>query len=185
MSRTTVQQVTNLESKIEQCNKRFEVYDRAITEIFNEVYIEGNFIYTLNKKPNIELWEYIAGDDEIFYEEFATVITNEDIPEADDIFDLEEFDNYVNTELALDRHDDGPEFATVNKRLKDKYGQLIRIAAYNPILDTSMYKVEYADGYKTATRSNATASKLFYQVDQYVKRFLLFNAIIDLHTNGT
>ena len=51
MSRTTVQRVTNLESQTEQCKKRFEVYDRAIAEIFNEIYIEGNFIDTLNNKP--------------------------------------------------------------------------------------------------------------------------------------
>ena len=43
------------------------------------------------------------------------MITNEDIPEAGDIFDPEEVDNYVNIELALDRHDDGPEFARVKK----------------------------------------------------------------------
>ena len=36
------------------------------------------------------------------------MITNEDIPEDYDIFDPEEFDNYVNMELALDRNDDGP-----------------------------------------------------------------------------
>ena len=48
------------------------------------------------------------------------MITNEDIPEAEDIFDPEEFDNYVNMELALDRDDDGPEFARFNKRLKKK-----------------------------------------------------------------
>ena len=39
MYRTTVQQVTNLESQTEQCKKRFEVYGRAIADIFNEVYI--------------------------------------------------------------------------------------------------------------------------------------------------
>ena len=85
-------------------------------------------------KPNIELWEDLAGDDEIFHEDFSRVITNEDIREADDIFDPEEFDNYVNMELALDKHEDGPEFARVNKRLKDKDGRLIGIAADNPIL---------------------------------------------------
>ena len=52
-------------------------------------------------------------------------------------------------EIVLDRHNNGPEFASVNKRLKDKDGRPIVIAAYNPILDTRMYKVEYADGYKT------------------------------------
>ena len=76
------------------------------------------------------------------------MITNEDIPEADDIFDPEEFDNYVNMELALDRHNNGPEFARFNKRLKDKYGRPIGITADNPILDTRMYKVEYLDGTK-------------------------------------
>ena len=77
---------------------------------------------------------------------FSRVITNEEIPEADDIFDPEDFDNCVNMELALNRHNDRPEFAIVNKRLKDKYGKPIGIAAENPILDTRMYKVEYFDG---------------------------------------
>ena len=78
------------------------MHDRAIADRINELYIEGNFIDTLNNKPNIELWEDLAGNDEIFHGEFSRVITNEDIPEADDIFDPEEFDNYVNMELALD-----------------------------------------------------------------------------------
>ena len=101
------------------------------------------------------------GRRQIFHEEFARVITNKYILEADDIFDPEEFDNYVNMELSLDRHNDGPEFARVNKRLNNKYGRPIRIAAYNPILDTRMYEVEYADGYKTVMIANAIASKLF------------------------
>ena len=88
MSRTTVQRVKNLESKTEKCNF-FEVYDRAIEDRFNEVYIEGNSIDTPNKKPNIELWEDLTGDDKIFHEEFARVITIEYILEADDIFDPE------------------------------------------------------------------------------------------------
>ena len=171
MSRTTVQQVTNLESQTEQCKKLFEVYNISIADRFNEVYIEGKFIDTSNNKPNIELWEYLAVDEEIFHEDFARVITNEDILEADDIFDPEEFDNYVNVELALDRHDYGPEFARVNKILKDKDGRPIRIAAYNLILDTRMYKFEYSNGYNTATTSNAIASNLFSQVNQYRKRF--------------
>ena len=161
------------------------MYDSAIAERLNEVYIEGNFIDTPNNKPNIEIWEDLAGDDEIFHEEFARVITNEEIPEADYIFDPEEFDNYFNMELALDRNDDGPEFSRVNKRLKDKDGIPIIIADENPILDTRMYKVEYYDGYKTAMTANTIASNLFSQVDQDGHRFVLFNAIIDSRTKST
>ena len=161
----TVQRVTNLESQTEKSKKRFEVYDRYITERFNEVYIEGNSINTSNNKLNIELWEDLAGDDEICHKEFSRVIKNEDIPEDDDIFDPENFDNYVNMELALDRHEDEPEFSRVNKRLKDKDGRPIGISAENPVLDTRVYKVEYADGYKIAMTAKAIASNLFSQVD--------------------
>ena len=62
--------------------KRFEVYNRAIAYRFNDAYIEVNYIETSNNKPNIELWEDLAGDDEIFHEEFGRVITNEDTPEG-------------------------------------------------------------------------------------------------------
>ena len=37
MSRTTVQQVTNLESQTEQHKKLFEVYDRSVADRFNEL----------------------------------------------------------------------------------------------------------------------------------------------------
>ena len=88
-------------------------------------------------------------------------------------------------ELALGRHNDGPEFLRVNKRLKDKDGIPIGIAAENPILDTRMYEVEYADVYKTAMTANATASNLFSQVDQDRQSFVLFNVIINSCTVGT
>ena len=41
------------------------MYNRAIADRLNEVYIEGNFIDNPNNKPNIELWEDLAGDDKI------------------------------------------------------------------------------------------------------------------------
>ena len=94
------------------------------------------------------------------------MITNEDIPDADDIFDQEEFDNYVNMEIALERRDNGPEFSRFNKRLKDEDVRPIGIAADNPILDTSLYKIGYDNGYKTAMTANAIASNVFAQVDQ-------------------
>ena len=133
ISRTTVQRVTNLESSTNQNEKRFEVYDKRIADRFNEEYIGANYLQNHHQKPDVELWEELAGDDKAFYEEFARVITNDYIPEADD----------------------GPEFARVTKRLKDKDGLPIEKASENPILATRMYEVEYADGYKTAMAANA------------------------------
>ena len=48
-----------------------------------------------------------------------------------------------------------------------------------------MYEVEYANEYKTVMTANAIASNLFYQVNQDGQRFVLFNVIIDLRTDGT
>ena len=185
IARTTVQRITNLEAQTAQCKRRFDAYDKHIAERFNEEFITPNLAECEWDKPKMETWEALAGDDEIFYEEFARVITNEDVPEADDEFDPEAFDSYVNMELALDRQDEGPEFARVTKRLKDKDGLPIGIASENPILDTRMYEVEYADGYKAAMTANAIASNLFAQVDQDGNRFVLFDEIIDIRTDGT
>ena len=92
------------------------------------------------------------------------MIKNEDIPEADDIFDPEDFDNCVNMELTLDRHDDGPGFARVNKRLNNKDGRPIGIAEDTPILYIRMHGFEYADGYKTVMTANEITRNLFSQV---------------------
>ena len=111
----------------------------------------ANYLQNHHQKPDVELWEELAGDDEAFYEEFARVITNDDIPEADDEFDPESFDNYVNMEIAIDRHDDRPEFARVTKRLKDKDGLPIRTASENPILDAKGDQLGISDQSKPET----------------------------------
>ena len=77
ITRTTVQRVTNLESAINQNQKRFKVYDKRIADRFNEEYIGANYLQNHHQKPDVKLWEELAGDDEAFYEEFARAITND------------------------------------------------------------------------------------------------------------
>ena len=92
MSRTTAQRGTNLESQTEQCEKIFSVYDKRTAERFNEKYIDVDYLQNNNDKPAVKLWEELEDDDGVFYEEFTCIITNADIPEADDTFDPESFD---------------------------------------------------------------------------------------------
>jgi hypothetical protein len=71
------------------------------------------------------------------------------VPEADDTFTPDTVGNrYLNMEMAIPRDGEGPEFARVTKRLRDKNGLPIGTANDNPILDNQMYEVEYPDGYK-------------------------------------
>jgi hypothetical protein len=82
-------------------------------------------------------------------------------------------------ELALPRDGDGPEFARVKKRLRDKEGNPIGVSHDNPILDTRMFEVEFLDGHTAAMTANAITENLFAQVDQDGHRQLLLDEVID------
>ena len=105
--------------------------------------------------------------------------------EDDDQFTPYYYDNYINTELALDGGGDQPEYARVKKGLKYNQGQPIVIAVDNPILDTRMYEVEYQDGHMAALAANLIAENLVVQVDEEGNRSVLFDEIVDVRKDGT
>ena len=67
---------------------------------------------------------------------FRKIISDKDLPEADDRFTLDLYDGYLQMELAFDRGDDGPSFDKVTERLRDAQGLPIGTANDNPILST-------------------------------------------------
>ena len=64
-------------------------------------------------------------------------------------------------ELALPRDRGETTFARITKRLKDANGLPIGTSHDNPILDTRVYEVEYADVHKASMAANAIAMNLF------------------------
>ena len=77
-------------------------------------------------------------------------------------------------ELALTkRGEPEPQFSCVAKRLRDANGLPIGKASDNPILDTSMYEVEYADGEKSALYASLIAENMFAQIDEEGNRHVL------------
>ena len=79
--------------------------------------------------PDPVKWADMLEDDEDFREEFNRIYQEKDIPEADDVFTPEIMDDtYMNMEVALPRDTEVPDFARVNKSLKDENGIPIRTA---------------------------------------------------------
>ena len=181
ITRTTVQRVTNLEAQEEVNRVVFEDFDKEIRRRFKEGELPDD-----DSKPNPEDWAEFLEFDPDFQEEFDKIVSNEAIPEADNQEYTPEVgdDTYLHMELALPRDGDGPEFARVTKRLRDNNGLPIGTANENPILDSRMYEVEYADGHKIAMAANAIAENLFAQVDEEGNRHVLFQEIIDHRTDG-
>ena len=125
-------------------------------------------------------------DDLDFLDKFHNVVSNPEVPEADQQFTPDIFnDRYLNTELALPHRDEAtPQYAKVTKRLRDINGIPIGTAENNPILDTRMYKVEFMDGTKQSLSANYIAENLFAQVDQDGNHQVLLDEIIDYRTTS-
>ena len=82
-------------------------------------------------------------------------------------------------EVALPRDSEGPEFSRFTKRLRDANGLPIGTSNNNPILDTRMYEVEYADVHKASMAANTIAINMFAQVDKYGNSHVLFDEKTD------
>ena len=87
-------------------------------------------------------------------------------------------------ELDLPREGGETKFDHVTKLLKDTNGLPIGTSHENPILDTRVYEVEYADENKASMAANAVAMNLFVQVDTEGNRHTLFDEISDHRTDG-
>ena len=181
LSRTTVQRVTNLELQTDENIGRCKAFNESTQDrLGNPEY------FTADGKVVPGDWQdYREHFDAEFQEEFENVVNDKSLPEADDEFTPDSFDDtYLNMELALPRSGGEVEFARVVKRLRDKNGLPIGTANDNPILDTRVYEVEFPDGYRSSLAANAIAENLFAQVDEEGNRHVLFDEIIDHRTNG-
>ena len=179
VSRSTVQRVTELEKSTTATKDIFDKFNSFISSKLKS--IDRGYS---GDKPNPKDWADLLEEDEDFREEFEKIFNNKDIPEADDFTPEVLEDTYLNMELVLPRDSEGPEFARVTKRLKDANGIPIGTANDNPILDSRIYEVEYADGYKASLTANAIAENLFAQVDDKGNRFVLLESIVDHRTTG-
>ncbi len=90
--------------------------------------------------------------------------------------------SYLNIALALPRDGEEPAFTRVRKRLKDENGNPIGEADKNPILDTTMFVVEFLDGSTMAISASTIAENVFAQVDQEGHRLMYINKIADHRT---
>jgi hypothetical protein len=182
ISRTTVQRVTNLEKETEEIKASIQEYNTEINRGFKE---EEELNYD-GAKPNPEDWSEYLENDPDFQEEFDNIINDSNVPEADDDFTPDACDDtYLHMELATPRDGDGPDFAKVTRRLRDKDGLPIGKANNNPILDTRMHEVECSDGHKASLAANAITENMFAPVDSEGNRHVPFQEIVDHRTDGS
>ena len=181
ISRTKVQRLTSIEKETDKVKASVSEFNTGISRRFKE---EEEQTYDRSKLDPEDWSEYLKYDP-YFKEEFDGIINDTNVTEADANFMPTVFDNtYLNTELEIPRYRDGPDFANVTKRLREKYRTPISRAHNNLILDTRIYEVEYKDGHKDSLAANAIAENLFAQVYGEGNRHVLFQEIVDHMYDG-
>ena len=183
VSRTSVQRIMNLELQEETNKRKLTAFDDAVKGYLRD------YNHVLNDGSKSEPYDWSThpfDDDPDFQEEFDNAVNNPEVKEADELFTPDTYDQYLQMELALPQGDSlEPRLARVTKRLKDSKGIPIGTADQNPLLDTRMYEVEFADGEKASLTANYIVENLFAQVDDEGNCQVLMNEIIDYRTNGT
>jgi hypothetical protein len=183
ISRTAVQRITNLDKEIDEVKQSINEFDVEVNRRFKE---DEKYLTCDGAKPNPEDWSEHLENDADFQEEFDSIVNDHNVPEADDSFTPDVCgDTCSNIELATPRDSDGPEFAKVTKRSRDKDGLPMGKANDNPILDARMHRVEHSDGHKVSLAAKAIAESVFAQADDEGNRHVLFQEIIDHRTDGS
>ena len=151
----------------------FAEYDSETRRRFkkDDFQVEGD-------KPNPEDWAEFVEFDEDFQKEFNKIISDNKIKEVDATFTPEVFDDtYLNIELALPKEGGETTFTHVTKRLIDTNGLPIGTSHENPILDTRVYELEYAEGHKASVAANAIAMNMFAQFYAWGNHHAFFDEI--------
>jgi hypothetical protein len=181
-------------SKTAQIVCRTSVFPLSVEDANSEVVAKLKDEF--NTAVNAKLKEKASGvhfeddDDDIDFEtpEFEAY-GDDDIgeeptmPEADE-FDHDAFDKYVAAEVVIPKGD-SLLYGKVLRRKRDNDGNLIGHAHANPVLDSSIYEVEFEDGRTEAYAANAIAEYLYAQVDDQGYQYLIIDEIIDHKKDGT
>jgi hypothetical protein len=99
----------------------------------------------------------------------------------DDIPD-DSYDNYIRAKLTLQKGDEVTT-ARVKRQKIDSFGNAVGTSNSNPILDTRLYTVEFADG-EAKYSANVIAENMWAQCDIHGNQYQLLDAIIDHKSDG-
>jgi hypothetical protein len=176
VSRSTVQRITDNEKGTDEVKTLLLAFDEKVKDKLADKEMNDTGV-----KNTPASWLFPFEHFDPSFDEQFEAINDDSVPEADVSFTSDTVgDQYIGMELALPRGDaDGPQFARVTKRLKDKDGLPIGTADDNPLLDTRMYEVMYHDGHVESMAANVINENMIAQVDDEGNRHPIFQEIAD------
>jgi hypothetical protein len=169
LSRSTVQNVTELEMQVDENKKLFDDMDVEIKRK-----MDGG-AHATEPLPNLLYLEDEPADGPECFN------VNGFVPDVDNV---DGYDEYIGAELMFDFMGDDAAWGRVIKRAKGENGQPLGARNANPILDTRMYTVQLSDGSHCELSANIIAENLYAQVNEQGHQQLIFREIFGHRTNG-
>jgi len=131
---------------------------------------------TTDPDPDPAILPELAEDEEDYleYEPIETEATQQDIDEVTP----KVLDSLISAEVLLPKGDVLLP-AKVIARKRDAEGNLMGRENANPILDTTIYDVQFQDGHVESYSANIIAENIYAQVDEEGQRFVLLDEIMN------
>ena len=173
VARSSVFPVTQEERLSADFQQELGLLDAAIEQKIGDSRSDNAVFNDLPEIPEVPL--------DIFDGEEQTTLPLEEesqMPEADDIFSPELFDQYLTAQILLDRGGE-TQLGTVKRRKRNDNGNPVGISNPNPLLDTREYEVEFPDGSIDVLSTNTIAENLYSQVDQEGNSYAVLAGIVD------
>ena len=122
--------------------------------------------------------------EDIFIDDEPTSVpVEEPMPDADEWYSPEAFDQYLTASVLMDRGGESM-LGTVKSRKRDSEGNPVGRSNTNPLLDTREYEVEFPDGSIGVLTVNAIAESLYSQVDDEGRSYSILSEFVDHRSDG-
>jgi hypothetical protein len=168
IARSTVQSITKEELNMEATKVKIDQFDLSLMDVLSQKGPETPYL-------NIP---YISDQEEDDMGIIEPMEAEASMPEADMFEDIEELNNFISAQVILPR-DGTYQTGKVITRKRDANGVPIGRRNMNPILDTSVYEVQFQDGSSASYAANVIAEAVYAQVDDEGKHYLIIDDIID------
>ncbi len=172
IARSTVQPISDAELRSVEVQQELHTYDSIIDQKLGDHCTEENPLSF--EIGSTALTQALTEADEDGY--YTPVEPEAEKPEVDD-YDEETYDKFTSAEVLLPKGD-YQYIAKVLGRKRDESGNPIGKSHPNPILDTTVFEVEFPDGSVQDYAANVLAEALYAQVDQDGNRWLLLKDVI-------
>ena len=194
LNRTSIMPLSQLDWNSEPVRKRMEIFEAALTDKLKhriKSMKDGKPAAMLDEEDDLPTAADEVTPEHVPYEQWNPLDLGFDLPKdkepLQELPDADELDlnKYISAKVMLPK--DGHTFASgkVVRRARNPDGELIGKEHSNPLLDSSVYEVEFEDGSVEKYHANIIAEHIYSQVDQDGYGRTLLDEIIDHKTDET